>query len=148
MLGGMRYRTVVLLVGGLGTVVIFGALGCGRLLEVRRCRALATLVNPALDDISAQMTKPGSTPYRFAAQRYKAVSSELARFDLGIARAEKTVDELGSTFAQASAHSATLADALEKRDVVIAASARRDLVNLARSQKALAKRIEKDCAGP
>jgi hypothetical protein len=144
----MRRRIVLALVAAVATLGVFFALGFGRIREVRGCRSLAAIVNPAIDDISAQMTKPGTAPYRFAARRYKAASSELARFDLGIPRAEKTVDELGSTLAQASTHSATLADALEKRDVVVAAAARRDLVNLARSQKAIAKRIDKDCDGP
>jgi hypothetical protein len=139
---------VLVLAGVLGTIVLFGALGCGRIREVRGCRALAALVNPALDDISGQMKKEGSTPYRFAAGRFKAVSTELARFDIGIPRAEKTVDELGTTLAQASVQSAALAEALDKRDAVVAATARRELLNLARNQRGIAKRIEKDCDGP
>jgi hypothetical protein len=144
----MHVRKVLVLVGVLVTTVIFGALGCGRIREVRGCRALAAIVNPALDDISGKMTKGGSTPYRFAAERYKRVSSELGRFDIGIPRAEKTVDELGSTLTQASVQSAALADALEKRDAVVAANARRELLNLARAQKGIARRIERDCEGP
>lgn len=143
----MRLRILLVVAAVVGTVGAFGALGCGRIREVKGCRSLAALVNPALDDISGQLVKPGSTPYRFAATRYKAVSAELARFDVGMPRAEKTVDELATTLGQASVQSAALADALERRDVVVVATAKRELVNLARAQKAIVKRIEKDCDG-
>ncbi len=143
----MRRRIVLVLVAVLATLAFFVTLGFGRIREVRGCRSLAGIVNPALDEISRQMGKPGNTPYRFAAKRYKAVAAELTRFDIGIPRTERLIDELGATLGQAAVQSAALADALEKRDVVVAAAARRDLVNLSRAQKALMKRIESDCDG-
>jgi hypothetical protein len=125
-----------------------GALGCGRIREVRGCRALAQLVNPVLDDISEHAAKDkGSAPYRYAAIRYGKLANDLKKFDIGIPRFEKSVEDLGAAMKEASAHSGNLAEALEKRDAVLAGSARRDLAHAARLQKTLAARIESDCGG-
>jgi hypothetical protein len=144
----MRRRIVLVIAAVLGTLAVFAVLGFGRIREVKGCRSLAAIVNPALDDIAAHQGKPGNIPYRVAAKRYKAVASELARFDIGIPRTEKAVDELGTMLGQAGVQAAALADALEKRDIAVATTARRELVNLSRAQKAVMKRIENDCDGP
>ncbi|HEX6764788.1 MAG TPA: hypothetical protein VF103_04905, partial [Polyangiaceae bacterium] len=67
--------------------------------------------------------------------------------DIGIPRFEKSVEDLGAAMKEASTHSGNLAEALEKRDAVLAGSARRDLAHTARLQKTLAARIESDCGG-
>jgi hypothetical protein len=138
----MRFRTLCLL------ALALAALGCGRIREVKGCRALARTVNPVLDDISARISKDKSPPqYRYAATRYAKLAADLKAFDVGIPRTERTVDELGNAMREASTHSQKLADALEKRDAVNAASARRDLAQLARTQKSIVARIDDDCVG-
>jgi predicted ribosome quality control (RQC) complex YloA/Tae2 family protein len=128
--------------------VAVAGLGCGRIREVKGCRALARTVNPVLDDISARIAKDKSPPaYRHAATRYAKLSADLKHFDVGIPRTEKTIDELVGAMTNASTHSAKLAEALEKRDLVNAASARRELAQLARVQKSIAARIDDDCVG-
>jgi len=136
----MRLPAVFLLVAALG------ALGCGRIREVKGCRALATLVNPVLDDIAAKVQKEQGPPqYRYAAAQYDKLASDLKRFDIGIPRAEKSVDDLGAAMKEASVQSAKLAGALEQQDVVVASTARRELGQLARLEKAIAQRIAGDC---
>ena len=138
----MRFGLLLLL------ALSLGALGCGRIREVRGCRALAQLVNPVLDDISEHAEKDkGSAPYRYAAKHYGKLATDLKKFDIGIPRIEKSVDDLGAAMKEASTHSARLADALEKRDAALAASARRDLSHTARLQKTVASRIESECGG-
>jgi hypothetical protein len=138
----MRPSAVLVLAAVLGT------LGCGRIREVRECRALARIVNPALDEIAERVGKDrGPASYRFAAARYGKLATELAQFRLGIPRAEGTVGELTQAMKQASAQATMLADALEKRDAVLAGNARRELTQLARHQRAITMRIDNDCGG-
>jgi len=138
----MRFPTAFLFVAAIGV------LGCGRIREVKGCRALARLVNPVLDDISERVAHgKGADPYRYAAERYGKLASDLKKFDVGIPRAEKSIDDLGTALREASTQSAKLAEALEKRDVVVAASARRDLGHVARLEKAIVTRIDNDCGG-
>ena len=127
---------------------ILGTLGCGRVREVKACRSLARIVNPALDEIAARVGKDRSAAsYRFAAARYGKLATELTHFRLGIPRTERTVEELADAMKQASTQSTMLADALEKRDAVLAGNARRELTQLARHQKAITMRIDDDCGG-
>jgi len=138
----MRFRTLCVLAAAVA------ALGCGRIREVKGCRALARMVNPVLDDISARIEKDKSPlQYRYAATRYEKLAADLKLFDVGIPRAEKTIDELGNAMKDAGTQATRLADALDKRDAVTAASARRDLGQLARVQKSIAARIDNDCVG-
>jgi hypothetical protein len=138
----MRLTTALFL------ALLAGALGCGRIREVRGCRALARVVNPALDDISERMAKDrGPGAYRYAATRYRKLASDLKAFHLGIPRAEKSVEDLRSAMTDASTQAQKLAEALDQRDAVIAASARRDLGHVARVQKSVVLRIESDCDG-
>jgi siroheme synthase (precorrin-2 oxidase/ferrochelatase) len=138
----MRLGPLLVLVAGLG------ALGCGRIREVRECRALARLVNPAFDEIAERVAKDrGAASYRFAAARYGKLAIDLGRFRLGIPRAERTVAELTDAMTNASTQSAKLADALEKNDIVIVGNFRRDLSQLARQQKSIMMRISDDCSG-
>jgi hypothetical protein len=126
----------------------FAAFGCGRIQEIKGCRELAGLMNPVLDDIAARVAKDrGASPYRHAATKYKKLAAELKRFDLGIPRAEKSVDELGAAMKDASVHSTKLADALDQRDAMVASTARRELGQIARLQKSIVTRIDGDCAG-
>jgi hypothetical protein len=126
----------------------FAALGCGRIQEIKGCRELAALMNPVLDDIAARVAKGrGAAPYRHAATKYKKLASDLKRFDLGIPRSEKSVDELGAAMKDASVQATKLADALEQRDAIAASTARRELGQIARLQKSIATRIDGDCAG-
>lgn len=123
-------------------------LGCGRIREVKGCRALARMVNPVLDDISARISKDKSAPqYRHAATRYAKLAADLKQFDVGIPRTEKAVDELGNAMKDAGAHAQKLADALDQRDAMTAATARRDLGQLARVHKSIVARIDNDCVG-
>jgi hypothetical protein len=138
----MRFRTLSVL------AATIAALGCGRIREVKGCRALARMVNPVLDDISARISKDKSPPqYRYASTRYAKLAADLKQFDVGIPRTEKAVDELGTAMKDAGTHAQNLADALEKRDAMSAASARRELGQLARVQKSIAARIDNDCVG-
>ncbi|HVR18213.1 MAG TPA: hypothetical protein VMS65_00910 [Polyangiaceae bacterium] len=138
----MRPRAVLVL------AAILCTLGCGRIREVKECRALARIVNPALDEIAERVAKDrGAASYRFAAARYGKLATELAHFRLGIPRAEGTVEELAEAMKQASTQATQLADALEKRDAVVAGNARRDLTQLARQQKSITMRIHGDCGG-
>ena len=138
----MRLRTLSVLTAAIA------ALGCGRIREVKGCRALARMVNPVLDDVSARISKDKSpAQYRYAATRYAKLAADLKQFDVGIPRTEKAVDELGNAMKDAGAHATKLADALEQRDATTAASARRDLGQLSRVQKSIVARIDNDCVG-
>lgn len=129
-------------------VTLLGALGCGRVREVRGCRALARVVNPAFDAIAARTAKDRSAAsYRFAADRYAKLAAELKPFDIGIPRTEGAVDELGGAMKEAAAQATKLAEALERGDAVVAGAARRELAQLARQQKTIAARIDDDCTG-
>jgi hypothetical protein len=106
------------------------------------------MVNPVLDDISARIAKDKSpAQYRYVGTRYAKLSTDLRAFDVGIPRTERTIDELASAMQDASSHSTKLADALDKRDAVTAAGARRELSQLARMQKSIVARIDDDCVG-
>ena len=138
----MRPSTVLLV------VTLLGTFGCGRVREVRGCRALARVVNPAFDEIAARTAKDRSpASYRFAADRYRKLAADLKPFDIGIPRTEGAVDELGSAMKEAGAQATKLAEALERGDSVVASSARRELAQLARQQKSIAARIDDDCTG-
>lgn len=138
----MRPRTLCLV----AAAAVF-MLGCGKIREIKGCRALARLVNPVLDDISARIAKDKSPPeYRYAATHYAKLAADLEKFDVGIPRTEKTIDELASAMKAASTHATKLADALEKRDAVTTATERRELGQLSRMQKSIAARIDNDCA--
>jgi hypothetical protein len=105
-------------------------------------------MNPVLDDIAARVAKDrGAAPYRHAATKYKKLASDLKRFELGIPRAEKSVEDLGATMKEASVQATKLAEALEQRDAVVASTARRELGQIARLQKAIVARIDGDCSG-
>jgi hypothetical protein len=138
----VRPSLVLVAVLGLATF------GCGRVREVRQCRALANLVNPALDEISNRVDKDKSAaPYRFAARRYAKLAADLKAYQLGIPRAQKTVEELSVVLRDAGTQSAKLAEALEKSDTFGAANARRDLSQLARQQRTITLRLSGDCSG-
>jgi hypothetical protein len=129
-------------------MTVFGALGCGRVREIKGCRALAGLVNPTLDDIAEHLEKDrGAAPYRHAAASYQKLATDLKRFDLGIPRTQKSVEELGTVMKDASGQAKRLADAIDQRDVGVAAQARRDLSHLSRVQKSIVSRIDNDCDG-
>jgi hypothetical protein len=137
----MRFGRALLL-------AVLATLACGRIQEIKGCRALARLVNPVLDDIAARTAKDrGAAPFRHAATRYKKLAADLKHFDLGIPRAEKAVDDLGAAMKDASVQATKLADALEQRDAAVAATARRELGQVARLQKVIVTRIDGDCAG-
>jgi hypothetical protein len=105
-------------------------------------------MNPVIDDIAARAAKDRSAAmYRHAATKYKRLASDLKTFDIGIPRAEKSVDDLRTALAEASVQSTKLALALEQRDAVVAGSARRELAQVARLQKAIVTRIDGDCGG-
>jgi hypothetical protein len=137
----MRFGRALLL-------AVLATLACGRIQDIKGGRALARLVNPVLDDIAARTAKArGAAPFRHAATRYKKLAADLNHFDLGIPRAEKAVDDLGAAMKDASVQATKLADALEQRDAAVAATARRELGQVARLQKVIVTRIDGDCAG-
>ena len=128
-------------------VAAFGLFGCGKIREIRQCRALAALVNPALDEISSRVGKEqNAAAYRFASTRYAKLSGDLQHFHLGIPRAEGTVEELAGAMKDASSNAAKLAEALDKSDAVVAGNARRDLGHLARQQKSITMRLASECS--
>lgn len=135
----MAVRTAIVL-------LLLATTACGRVREVRACRALGKLVNPALDDIAKRTDKDRSVgAYRYAARRYAALARDVAEFDLGIPRAEQAIDDLGAALKEAGVQTGKLADALEKQDNTLASNARRELGQLARLQNAIVARLEKDC---
>jgi hypothetical protein len=129
-------------------MTLVGAFGCGRIHEIKGCRALAGLVNPTLDDVAHHLQKDrGAAPYRHAAASYQKLATELKRFDIGIPRAQKSVEELGTVMKDASGQAKKLADAIDQRDVGASGAARRDLAHLSRVQKSIVARIDSDCDG-
>ena len=123
--------------------------GCSRVRGVSRCRALADMVNQALDAVEAATSepKPGAKGYRTASTHYAALAKELEGFDPERPELKESLAELADVARSAKEQTALLSDALANGNRVTKLTAERELERLAKRQKTVTQRIEKTCSG-
>jgi hypothetical protein len=121
-------------------------LGCERMRDVKRCRALAKDVNGALDAVEAER-KLGEGPAVYAriSKHYGTLSRTLEPFDGGTPELRRAVDDLAALARTAARQTAALGTALESKNPASATLATNELERLAKQQKSLAARIDDEC---
>ena len=139
----VRARVVRVLACGLA---FFACVGCDRLREVKRCRALAKEVNTSLDKIETQ-SKAGKTRegYGVIAFEYDSIAHGLDGFDAGLPDLDRAVAEYAALARTSARQSAALAEALGAHNAASATLATHELERLARQEKIIVARIDEEC---
>lgn len=127
-------------------LALAASFGCERMREVKRCRALAQKVNPALDRIEAR-DAAGKTraSYDLIAYEYNTIAAGLDDFDGGTPELDRAVADYAALARTSARQSVALAEALGSRNAASAALATRELERLARQEKVLVLRIDEEC---
>lgn len=126
-------------------LALAAVVGCERMNEVKRCRALAQKVNPSLDKIEARSAEKTRVSYDLIAYEYNAIASGLDGFDAGTPELQRAAQDYAALARTSARQSAALAEALAAKNAASAALATRELERLARQEKALVARIDEEC---
>ncbi len=133
--------------GGLPQILLLPLLllGCERMQDVKRCRALAREVNLALDGVEKEASGKQPVAWERIAKQYSALATSLEGFDGGTPELEKAVNELSILARNTARQSTALGAALDGGNKGTAQLSTNELERLARHQKLLAARIDDEC---
>lgn len=126
------------------------ACGCGHFRRVGECKRLATRVNATLEEIAGVHDAGAASPetYTDLANRYDRLAAEVLAFAKSDSALDRTLKEYAAAFQETSKALRALADAMDKRDPILASKSRREMGNLTRRDKALAARVDGLCSEP
>jgi hypothetical protein len=127
-------------------ISFFACVGCERLHDVKRCRALARQVNPSLDRIEAQ-SKLGRAHagYDVIAFEYDAIAKGLEGFDGGTPELDTAVRDYASLARVSARQAEALAKGLAANNNLSVGLATHELERLSRQQKIIVGRIDEEC---
>ena len=128
------------------TLALSALVGCERMRDVKRCRALAHDVNTALDAVEHELEfGKGAGVYAKISKHYGGLSRTIEHFDGGTPELEKAVEELAALARTSARQAATMSTALDADNRGSATLAGHELERLAKQHKALVLRINEEC---
>jgi hypothetical protein len=128
-------------------LLCLSATGCGKIREIKACRALSQAINPALDAIAAQSKLPGTDSERRVARGYAQLVKQLKPQATGTSRIADAVREYSTVIEAAASAVRAHAEALDAGQTSKANEARRELDRLTKRERAVMARLDAECQG-
>ena len=119
--------------------------GCGKIREIRACRALSHEVNPALDQIEALSKSKSADRELLMAKQYSALAKRLQPRGVGDTPLAGAVREYASLLASTDGALRAHAEAVRISNASRIAETRRELERLVKRERAAVARIAAEC---
>ena len=119
--------------------------GCGKLREIKACRALSHEVNPILDQIEALSRSKTAERELLMAKQYSALSKRLQPSGIGDSALAGAVRDYANLLASTDGALRAHAEAVKTNNASRITETRRELERLVKRERAAVARIAAEC---
>lgn len=119
--------------------------GCGKIREIRQCRALSHEVNPILDQIEALSKSKAAERELLMAKQYSALAKRLQPSGIGDTALAGAVRDYANLLASTDGALRAHAEAVKTNNASRITETRRELERLVKRERAAVARIAAEC---